>query len=115
MGLYWPEARKIVTIELLSSRQIELLKHIRITEVDLSIKNFVKQWTSSGGSKLPITVDMKQWFGDLTFNIITMNLAGKRYFGDHVIGDEEEARKYKELIDKFMYISGMFLLSDAIP
>lgn len=113
-GPYWREVRKIVTLELLSSRQVELLKHIRTTEVDLSIKNLYKQWTSSS-SKLPIMVDMKQWFGDLTFNIITTNLAGKRYFGDDVIEDEQEARKYRELIEKFFYLSGLFLISDAIP
>lgn len=117
-GPYWREIRKIATLELLSSRQVELLKHIRTTEIELSLKDLYLKWsanTAINGYQLPIKVDMKEWLGDLTFNITTMNLAGKRYFGANVIGDEAAARKYRELIDRFFYLAGLFLISDAIP
>lgn len=112
-GPYWREIRKLATLELLSSRQVELLKGVRTTEVDLSIKDLYMQWVSN--EKLPIMVDLKKWFGDLTFNITTMYLAGKRYFGANLIGDEKSAAKYREWVDRFFYLSGLFVVSDAIP
>lgn len=38
-GLYWRETRKISTLELLSNRRLELLKHIRNQEVKASTKD----------------------------------------------------------------------------
>lgn len=112
-GPYWRDIRKLVTHELLSNRQVELLKDIRTTEVDLSIKELYVQWI--GNSKLPIKVDLKKWFGDLTFNNVTMHLAGKRYFGANVIVDEKTVVKYREMINRFFYLGGLFVVSDAIP
>ncbi|OVA10801.1 Cytochrome P450 [Macleaya cordata] len=37
-GPYWREIRKIATIELLSNRRLELLKNIRISEINMSIQ-----------------------------------------------------------------------------
>lgn len=113
-GPYWRNIRKLVTNELLSNRQVELLKDIRTTEVDLSINELYMQWI--GNSKPPIKVDLKEWFGDLTFNNITMHLAGKRYFGANMnIGDEKTVGKYREMINRFFYLGGLFIVSDAIP
>ncbi|XXG55716.1 hypothetical protein AAC387_Pa03g3320 [Persea americana] len=35
---YWCEVRKIATVELLSSRQLDLLKHVRAAEINLCMK-----------------------------------------------------------------------------
>ncbi|XP_068655282.1 demethylepipodophyllotoxin synthase-like [Aristolochia californica] len=80
-GPVWRDSRKLATIELLSSHRLESLKHLRATEVGLPIKHLhVLQ-------KLPVKVDMKEWFQDLTFNTIVMMIAGKRYFGSNITAD----------------------------
>ncbi|XP_068655246.1 cytochrome P450 CYP82D47-like [Aristolochia californica] len=112
-GPFWREIRKIATLELLSNRQLELLKHVRSTEVDLSIKGLYKQWIEN--KKDPIKVEMKEWFGDLTFNNVVMTVVGKRYFGTNVAEDESEARKCRQAILDLFVQSGNPIPSDAIP
>ncbi|CBI19610.3 unnamed protein product, partial [Vitis vinifera] len=41
---YWREVRKIVNTELLSNRRLELLKDVRASEVETSIKELYKLW-----------------------------------------------------------------------
>ncbi|XP_068655278.1 demethylepipodophyllotoxin synthase-like [Aristolochia californica] len=72
-GPIWRDSRKIATMELLSSHRLESLKHLRATEVGLSIKHLHELWEKN--YKLPVKVDMKEWFQDLTFNIIVMMIA----------------------------------------
>ncbi|XP_068655296.1 cytochrome P450 CYP82H23-like [Aristolochia californica] len=101
------------TLELLSSRQLELLKHVRAAEVKLSMEDLYKQWI--GNTKTAIRVDMKEWFGDLAFNNVVMSMIGKRYFGTNVTEYESEARKFqKALLDLFLQ-SGNPIPSDVVP
>ncbi|XP_068655297.1 cytochrome P450 CYP82D47-like [Aristolochia californica] len=112
-GNFWREIRKIATLELLSPRQLELLKHVRAAEVDLSMKDLYKQWI--GNQKAAIRIDMKEWFGDLAFNNVVMSVVGKRYFGTNVTEDESKARKFQQaLLDLFIQ-SGNPIPSDAVP
>ncbi|XP_068636017.1 xanthotoxin 5-hydroxylase CYP82C4-like [Aristolochia californica] len=78
-GPYWREIRKIATLELLSNRRLELLKHVPASEVDSRLKFLYTQWVKN--DQLPIKVEMKEWFGNLMFNNVVMMIAGKRYFG----------------------------------
>ncbi|XP_068653854.1 xanthotoxin 5-hydroxylase CYP82C4-like [Aristolochia californica] len=77
-GPFWRDSRKLATIEVLSSHRLESLKHLRTTEVGLSVKHLHELWEEN--NKLPVKVDMKEWFQDLTFNTIVMIIAGKRVF-----------------------------------
>ncbi|XP_068654948.1 cytochrome P450 CYP82D47-like [Aristolochia californica] len=112
-GPVWRDSRKLATIELLSSHRLESLKHLRATEVGLSIKHLHALWEKN--NKLPVKVDMKEWFQDLTFNTIVMMIAGKRYFGSNITADLEEARQTKQAISDFFVLMGAFVASDAIP
>ncbi|KAK3038183.1 hypothetical protein RJ639_029637 [Escallonia herrerae] len=96
-GAYWRELRKLTSIELLSSRRLELLKH--------------RKKKNSGR----VLVEMKQWFGDLTLNVILRMVAGKRYFGASASGDEAEARRCQKVMRAFFHYPGLFLVSDMIP
>ncbi|XXG55717.1 hypothetical protein AAC387_Pa03g3320 [Persea americana] len=75
---YWCEVRKIATVELLSSRQLDLLKHVRAAEINLCMKELYGARASNGNR--PVKVEMKQQFMDVSFNIVVMMIAGKRYF-----------------------------------
>ncbi|XP_077214514.1 xanthotoxin 5-hydroxylase CYP82C4-like [Tasmannia lanceolata] len=112
-GPYWRENRKIATLELLSNRRLELLKNIRVTEVDLCIKELYKLWVKNNQN--PVKVDMKRWFGDFTFNVVVMMIAGKRYFRDDASDIDHDARRFQNAIDQLMHLFGVFEVSDALP
>ncbi|KAH7864529.1 hypothetical protein Vadar_030590 [Vaccinium darrowii] len=86
-GHYWRELRKVTALELLSNRRLELMKHVRASEVGLCINDLyslgVKQW--NGVSERLYTcyepsvtkVDMTKWFRMVTMNLMLRAIAGK--------------------------------------
>lgn len=59
-------------------------------------------------------VDMKSKFVELAFNMLSMTMAGKRYYGENV-ADAEEARKARFLIREMLENSGRSNLGDYLP
>ncbi|CAJ1929815.1 unnamed protein product [Sphenostylis stenocarpa] len=115
-GPYWREMRKFTTVELLSNQRLELLKDTRTSELEASTRKVYKLWSTEGCPKGGVLVDMKQWFGDLTHNIILRMVGGKPYYGDSTDDCAEgEARRYKKAMRDFMSLFGVSVLSDAIP
>ncbi|KAL6348040.1 hypothetical protein AAG906_037769 [Vitis piasezkii] len=98
-GPYWRDVRKLAMVELLSNRQLEMLKHL------------YGQWARNKNS--PALVEMKERFGNLVMNVMARAIAGKRYFGTHACGDEP--KRGKKALDDFMLLVGLFMVSDAIP
>ncbi|KAH6765421.1 cytochrome P450 [Perilla frutescens var. hirtella] len=105
-GPYWRQMRKIATLELLSHRRIDMMSHVRASELHASLKQLYDLWADGG------TVDMKQWFGDLTMNTSVRMIGGKR-FND--AGSSEGRSRRRDLIRDFLNCFGVFVLSDAIP
>ncbi|KAJ4716416.1 Cytochrome P450 protein [Melia azedarach] len=110
-GPYWRHVRKLVTVELLSNHRLQLLKHIRDTEVKAFIKELYKQWVKNGG----LAVEMKERFGDLAMNIIVRMIAGKRYFGSGTTAHDQESRQCQKALGDFLNLVGLFLASDNVP
>lgn len=108
---FWREMRKIATLELLSNRRLEMLKHVRISEVDMSMRQLFTLWAKN--NSLPVLVDLKKWLEDMTLNIVVRMVAGKRYFGTSA--DSEEARHCQNAINRFFHLIGIFTVSDAVP
>ncbi|KAH9695840.1 Xanthotoxin 5-hydroxylase CYP82C4 [Citrus sinensis] len=71
-GSYWREVRKLSTAQLLSNHRLELLKHVRDTEVKVFIKELHEQCAKNGGH---VAVEMKERFKDLAMNIIVRMVA----------------------------------------
>ncbi|KAL5168489.1 Cytochrome P450 82A3 [Glycine soja] len=115
-GPYWREIRKLTTIQLLSNHRLELLKNTRTSESEVAIRELYKLWSREGCPKGGVLVDMKQWFGDLTHNIVLRMVRGKPYY-DGASDDyaEGEARRYKKVMRECVSLFGVFVLSDAIP
>ncbi|KAK6129035.1 hypothetical protein DH2020_037232 [Rehmannia glutinosa] len=111
-GPYWREMRKIVTLELLSHRRIDMLNHVRAYEVQISLKELYNLWAAKQSLETGLLVDMKQWFGDSTLNTAVRMVGGKRFVGDC---EEEKARSRQKVMRDFFYFFGVFHLSDAIP
>ncbi|KAG9439968.1 hypothetical protein H6P81_020133 [Aristolochia fimbriata] len=113
-GLFWRESRKIATIQLLSGRQLELLKDVRATEMQLSVRHLFERWADQGQAG-PVKVDMKGWFEDLIFNNVMMAVVNKRFSGTGSEEDEREAKRFHRLLNDLSVLSGSPVLSDAIP
>ncbi|XP_058070056.1 xanthotoxin 5-hydroxylase CYP82C4-like [Magnolia sinica] len=108
-GAYWREMRKIATLELLCNRRLESLKHVRVTEVGMCMKELYGRWVHNGRS--PVQVEMKQRLFELTFNTLIMMIVGKRFFsGAHGINDEAAAIKIRKLMERSSYLSGVFVV-----
>ncbi|MBA0572669.1 hypothetical protein Golob_002995, partial [Gossypium lobatum] len=110
-GPYWRSMRKLATVELLSSRRLELLKHVHDTEIRSFIKELYEQSVKNGGSAV---LEMKERIGDLATNIIVRMIAGKRYCGIKE-SCSEESRRWQKALGDFFYLTGLFLVSDTIP
>ncbi|KAL5847521.1 hypothetical protein ACOSQ3_011045 [Xanthoceras sorbifolium] len=110
---FWREMRKIATLELLSKRRLEVLKHVRTSEVDMGIRELYNSWAKNNSG--PVLIELKRWFEDLTLNVVVRMVAGKRYFGASVTCDDGEARQCQKAINKFFHLIGIFTVSDALP
>lgn len=106
---YWRHVRKIATVEVLSNRRLELLKNVRASEVDTSIKELYLLCSKNRAA----TVDMSGWFSTVILNIIVGMIAGIRYSSDN--DDDGESRRFIKAIQDFMYLVGMNVVSDVIP
>lgn len=112
---FWREMRKIATLELLSNRRLEMLKHVRISEIDMGIKELYSLWMTRSGSG-SVVVELNRWLEDLMLNMVVRMVAGKRYFGAAAKGGgEEEARRCQKAISQFFRLIGVFVVSDGIP
>lgn len=105
--------RKIATLELLSNRRLETLKHVRISEVDMGLRELYSLWAKNNSR--PVLVELKKWLEDLTLNIVVRMVAGKRYFGASATCDGSEARQCQKAINQFFHLIGIFTVSDALP
>jgi hypothetical protein len=116
-GPYWRELRKIVTLQLLSNRRLEVLSYIRVSEVKASVEELYKLWSAKKNGSGQILVELKQWFGDMSLNVILRMVVGKRYFSVGAVGDENAAgeRRCQTALEEFFRLFGLFVVSDAIP
>ncbi|KAJ8762231.1 hypothetical protein K2173_007387 [Erythroxylum novogranatense] len=114
-GDYWREIRKIATFEVLSNRRLELLKHVRISEVETSVKEMYKHWTTREDGSSHVSLELKRWLGELTRNVILRMIAGKKNNVANAEGNEEEVRKWQKAMRDVSHHLGMFVLRDAVP
>ncbi|KAK1422228.1 hypothetical protein QVD17_25195 [Tagetes erecta] len=111
-GDYWRDIRKIVTLEVLSQKRVEMVEHVRVSEVRASVKDIYDAWVMNKDNEGldMVKVDMKQWFGNLVLNVITRIISGKRFR----LNDEEGVR-VENVVRKFFELLGAFVVSDYIP
>ncbi|CAL0324360.1 unnamed protein product [Lupinus luteus] len=117
-GPYWRDMRKIATIELLSSHRLEKLNHVRDSEIFSIIKDL---YTSSLGAKklndtiTQVPINLSNLLEHLTFNIIVRMISGKRFGGETISQEDSDAWRLKKAIKDATYLSGVFVVGDAIP
>ncbi|PON99136.1 Cytochrome P450, E-class, group I [Trema orientale] len=112
-GPYWRQVRKIATLEVLSNHHLELLSHVRESEVKSAIKEIYELYMVRNDNHA-VKVEMKKWFGDLNMNVIFRKVVGKRYLEATASSDGNDDRCRKALRD-FLRLTGTFVVADAIP
>ena len=105
-GPYWRDVRKLAMTYLLSNHQLEMLKHVRESEVNFLMKELYGQCALNKNS--PVLVEMKERFENLAMSIVLRAISGKRYFGD-------EPERGKKALGDIMFLLGLFMVSDSIP
>ena len=56
---------------------------------------------------------MKEKCWHLAANVMVSTVAGERYFG--TVTNDYESRQCRKALGDFLYLSGIFMVSDAIP
>ncbi|KAL7604601.1 hypothetical protein Lser_V15G18802 [Lactuca serriola] len=113
-GDYWRKMRKMLVLEVLSQRRVEMLGHIRASEVRASIKDLYDSWVknklSESSESQMVKVEMSQWFGHLLLNIMVRIVSGKRF-----LPNDEEGVRFQAVAGKYIELFGAFLVADFIP
>ncbi|XP_021285065.1 cytochrome P450 CYP82D47-like [Herrania umbratica] len=111
-GPYWRNMRKITTLELLANHRLDMLKHVRESEMKVSLQELYQLWKENKNSSDKVLVEMDKWFRDATANVILKMIVGKRISS---LGNDAESRRWKEALKEFFELSGKFLVADAFP
>ncbi|XP_076897808.1 cytochrome P450 82A3-like [Bidens hawaiensis] len=107
-GDYWRQVRKIVMLEVLSQRRVEMLEHLRVSELRASIKSIYDAWVENKEDM--VKVDMSHWFGELILNNLVRIILGKRFSPN-----DEAGVRFQVVIRKYFELLGAFVVSDYIP
>lgn len=119
-GPFWREMRKLVVVELLSNNTLDKLRPVWMSELGANLRELHSTAAESAASK---AVDISQWFGHLTLNLIVKLIAGRRYKyrpnSDAAVdaaghGDEqEEARCMTKAFKEIMRLAGELVPGDS--
>ncbi|GAV91396.1 hypothetical protein CFOL_v3_34791, partial [Cephalotus follicularis] len=106
-GHYWRRMLKIVTLQLLSNHRLEMLKHVRESEVKVSLKELYQSWVNKKDISNKALVDMRRWFNTTTINVIVSMLVGKL--------PDQDSGGWIQTVTKFVELAGTFVVADALP
>ncbi|KAI9118644.1 hypothetical protein K1719_010976 [Acacia pycnantha] len=116
-GAHWRHVRKIATLEVLSNHRLEMLKHVRESEVRSAMKDTYDRWLGlnniNSGQNIeeakPLSCEMKNWFGEITSNVVFRMVVGKRFAETQ--GKDTIQKTLRDWFD----LIGSFVISDALP
>ncbi|XP_061341074.1 dimethylnonatriene synthase-like [Gastrolobium bilobum] len=114
-GKYWRDMRKIATLEILSSHRLEKLKHVRDREIFSLVKDLYNSLSLAKNMSNSIEVPISNFLEHMTFNYIVQMIAGKRFSAETIRQGDSEAWRLRRAIKDFTYLSGVFVMADAIP
>jgi isoflavone 2'-hydroxylase len=110
-GDHWRNLRGISSLEIFSTNRLNKFLGIRRDEVKRLLRKL-----SRNSCKDFAKVELKSVFSELTFNIIMRMVAGKQYYGyGEDVKDEEEARRFREIIGEVVALGGASNPQEFIP
>ncbi|KAJ9670574.1 hypothetical protein PVL29_026857 [Vitis rotundifolia] len=98
-GEHWRNLRRLGTLEIFSSNRLNMFLGIRRDEVKRLLLRLARD-SREGFAK----VEMRPMLTELTFNIVTRMVAGKRYYGEDV--EYTEAKRFREIISQLLELGG---------
>ncbi|KAJ4848863.1 hypothetical protein Tsubulata_036347 [Turnera subulata] len=98
---HWRNLRKIAALEILSSHRLQLLSGIRSDEV----RHLLRSLYCNNIDKHDQTTDLKSVLFELTLNVMTRMILGKRYYGDNV-EKAKGVRLFREIVTETFRVSG---------
>ncbi|VVA12002.1 PREDICTED: cytochrome P450 [Prunus dulcis] len=95
-GDHWRNFLRLMIVEIFSSSRVAMFSSVRRGEVRLLLNQIMKSSCAKNMTK----IELKTKFMELSFNVMTMKVVGKRYYGEDVgdVGEAEEAKKLREWI-----------------
>ncbi|KAL6338905.1 hypothetical protein AAG906_024056 [Vitis piasezkii] len=107
-GEHWRNLRRLCALEIFSSNRLNMFLGIRKDEIKHLLRRLGRDSRDNFAK-----VELKSLFSELTFNIITRMVAGKRYYGEG--SDFEEAKHFREIIRKSFLLSAASNPGDFLP
>nr|XP_043607990.1 demethylepipodophyllotoxin synthase-like [Erigeron canadensis] len=110
-GPYWREIRKLIVLEMGSPRRLRMLEQIRVSELKSSIRDMYAKWKENKGPVNTVMIEMKEWFGDLTENMIM-----KMMFGNQISrGEQIKEDQFRKCVHRLTELMVANVPSDVIP
>ncbi|TVU05647.1 hypothetical protein EJB05_48816, partial [Eragrostis curvula] len=110
-GAYWRHARKICATQLFSPGRLASFEHIRAEEVHALVHDLF----AASGHAVRLN---KDHLSNLSMNVITRMVLGKRLFGegaDVMEGPVSSVAEFKWMMDELMLLNGVLNIGDWIP
>lgn len=109
----WRHLRKLMMIELLSSKRMEETKHIRDSEVSHMVRSILHE------SQTSKVTNFREKLFILTFNTISRMALKKRFLKHDSEGpldtDAVHGEEFRAIITEVFVVSGMICLGDCFP
>ncbi|KAK9071786.1 hypothetical protein SSX86_008215 [Deinandra increscens subsp. villosa] len=105
-GDNWRNLRRISSMEILSVHRLNEFHDVRVEENRLLIR---KLRSSSS------PVNAKVMLYELTLNVMTRMISGKRYFGVDDRELEEEGKRFRDILDEGFLLAGASNVGDYLP
>ncbi|XP_051128151.1 cytochrome P450 CYP82D47-like [Andrographis paniculata] len=112
-GPYWRELRKLIAVDLLSSRGLHIQRHVLVSETAQSVRELYGLWNERKNASGSAPVEIRDWVGNLNLNAVLRIVVGKRYFVSG--GDIAEARHCRKVLRTFFYLIGVLTIGDVLP
>ncbi|XP_072951987.1 cytochrome P450 81Q32-like [Typha angustifolia] len=115
-GSHWRNARRIATVDVLSTHRLLSSSDSRKEEIRHLATGLFLNWekiTGAHGSTFA-KVELKSRLFELSLNVIMRMMTGKRYYGEEGEGSDG-ARRFKEVVEEFFARAGASSLSDFFP
>lgn len=108
-GPAWREMRRFATAEALSGHRLALSTDVRNGEARYLTRRLFRE-TNGGGFR---KVELRSRLYGLAMNVLTRVMVGKRYYGEE--DGDEEARRFKRIVEKIASAFGASNVGDFLP
>ncbi|THG21369.1 hypothetical protein TEA_003672 [Camellia sinensis var. sinensis] len=109
-GDHWRNLRRLMAVEIFSTSRLNSFLSIRRDEIKLLLRKLYRHSSHDFAR-----VELKSKFSELTFNIIMRMIAGKRYYGDDDLSNNEEAQEFREIVRQAFEYGGASYPGDFLP